>query len=57
MQVELGFENGVVDDIFFVPGYDIRGSVVAQVLQNRGLHEMRFCFWLIKIMFNKFNLL
>lgn len=31
MQVELGFENGVVDDFFFVPGYDIRGSVVAQV--------------------------
>ncbi|CAL5348941.1 unnamed protein product [Camellia sinensis] len=29
-EVELGFENGLVDDIFFVPGYDIRGSVVAQ---------------------------
>ncbi|KAK1574965.1 hypothetical protein Q3G72_001403 [Acer saccharum] len=29
-EVDLGFENGVVDDIFFVPGYDIRGSVVAQ---------------------------
>ncbi|KAI7988148.1 Acetyl-CoA carboxylase 2 [Camellia lanceoleosa] len=30
VQVELGFENGLVDDIFFVPGYDIRGFVVAQ---------------------------
>ncbi|KAK6941103.1 hypothetical protein RJ641_030634 [Dillenia turbinata] len=30
-EVELGFANGVVDDIFFVPGYDIRGSVVAQI--------------------------
>ncbi|KAI8016648.1 Acetyl-CoA carboxylase 1 [Camellia lanceoleosa] len=29
-EVEFGFENGLVDDIFFVPGYDIRGSVVAQ---------------------------
>ncbi|CAL5364711.1 unnamed protein product [Camellia sinensis] len=29
-EVELGFENGLVDDIFFVPGYDIRGSIVAQ---------------------------
>lgn len=31
LQVELGFENGIVDDIFFVPGYDLRGHVVAQV--------------------------
>lgn len=31
MQVELGFDNGVVDDIFFASGYDIRGHVVAQV--------------------------
>lgn len=31
MQVELGFDNGVVDDIFFASGYDIRGYVVAQV--------------------------
>ncbi|KAL3825876.1 hypothetical protein ACJIZ3_021905 [Penstemon smallii] len=30
-EVELGFDNGVVDDIFFASGYDIRGSVVAQV--------------------------
>ncbi|KAI7993915.1 Acetyl-CoA carboxylase 1 [Camellia lanceoleosa] len=29
-EVELGFENGLVDDIFFVPGYDICGFVVAQ---------------------------
>ncbi|KAG4913760.1 hypothetical protein AAZX31_19G204100 [Glycine max] len=29
-QVELGFGNGVVDDIFFVPGYSISGFVVAQ---------------------------
>jgi hypothetical protein len=29
--VELGFENGIVDDIFFVPGYDLHGFVVAQV--------------------------
>lgn len=27
----MGFGNGVVDDIFFVPGYNIHGSVVAQV--------------------------
>jgi hypothetical protein len=31
LQVELGFGNGVVDDIFFVPGYDVHGFVVAQV--------------------------
>lgn len=31
MQVELGFGNSVVDDIFFASGYDIRGFVVAQV--------------------------
>ncbi|KAG2260924.1 hypothetical protein Bca52824_080218 [Brassica carinata] len=29
-EVELGFANGVVDDIFFVLGYDLKGSVVAQ---------------------------
>lgn len=29
-EVELGFGNGVVDDIFFVPGYDVHGFVVAQ---------------------------
>lgn len=31
LQVQLGFGNGVVDDIFFVPGYNVRGFVVAQV--------------------------
>ncbi|XP_010523920.1 PREDICTED: nodal modulator 3 [Tarenaya hassleriana] len=29
-EVELGFANGMVDDIFFVLGYDLKGSVVAQ---------------------------
>ncbi|CAO2826653.1 unnamed protein product [Amaranthus hypochondriacus] len=29
-EVELGFENGVIGDIFSVPGYEIRGHVVAQ---------------------------
>ncbi|PON61743.1 Glucoamylase, starch-binding [Parasponia andersonii] len=29
-EVKLGFGNGIVDDIFFVPGYDIRGFVVSQ---------------------------
>lgn len=31
MQVELGFGNSIVNDIFYVPGYDVRGFVVAQV--------------------------
>lgn len=31
LQVELGFGNGVIDDIFFVGGYDINGFVVSQV--------------------------
>ncbi|XP_019421865.1 PREDICTED: nodal modulator 1-like isoform X4 [Lupinus angustifolius] len=30
-QVELGFGNVVVDDVFFVPGHSISGFVVAQV--------------------------
>lgn len=30
--MELGFANGMVDDIFSVPGYDLKGSVVAQVI-------------------------
>ncbi|TYH06259.1 hypothetical protein ES288_A08G142500v1 [Gossypium darwinii] len=30
-EVELGFQNGIVEDIFFVAGYNIHGSVVAQV--------------------------
>ncbi|KAI3867435.1 hypothetical protein MKX03_006473, partial [Papaver bracteatum] len=29
-EVELGFGNGVVDHIFYVPGYNIEGFVVAQ---------------------------
>jgi len=32
LQVELGFGNGLVEDIFFVPGYDVRGFVVSQVI-------------------------
>ena len=36
-QVELGFGNGVIDDISFVPGYSISGSVVAQVIFIEGL--------------------
>ncbi|XP_021279934.1 nodal modulator 1 [Herrania umbratica] len=37
-EVELGFQNGVVEDIFFVPGYDIQGSVVAQGNPILGVH-------------------
>ncbi|KAM7501151.1 hypothetical protein LguiB_000055 [Lonicera macranthoides] len=37
-EVELGFGNSVVDDIFFVPGYDIRGLVVAQGNPILGVH-------------------
>ncbi|KAA8549068.1 hypothetical protein F0562_000752 [Nyssa sinensis] len=37
-EVELGFGNGIVDDIFFVPGYDIRGFVVAQGIPILGVH-------------------
>ncbi|KAK4337842.1 hypothetical protein RND71_042329 [Anisodus tanguticus] len=29
-EIELGFENKIVDDFFFIPGYDIRGYMVAQ---------------------------
>lgn len=32
LQVELGFGNKLVDDVFFVPGYSINGHVVAQVI-------------------------
>lgn len=32
VQVELGFHNAVLDDIFYASGYDIRGYVVAQVI-------------------------
>ncbi|KAL0848642.1 hypothetical protein Bca101_021889 [Brassica carinata] len=37
-EVELGFANGVVDDIFFVLGYDLKGSVVAQGNPILGVH-------------------
>ncbi|KAK7337534.1 hypothetical protein VNO77_18114 [Canavalia gladiata] len=37
-QVELGFGNGVVDDVFFVPGYSISGFVVAQGNPIVGVH-------------------
>lgn len=37
-EVELGFENGIVDDIFFVPGYDMKGYVVAQGNPILGVH-------------------
>ncbi|XP_012474989.1 uncharacterized protein LOC105791465 [Gossypium raimondii] len=37
-EVELGFQNGIVEDIFFVAGYDIHGSVVAQGNPILGVH-------------------
>ncbi|KAJ6390371.1 hypothetical protein OIU77_024562 [Salix suchowensis] len=37
-EVELGFENGIVDDIFSVPGYDLHGFVVAQGNPILGVH-------------------
>ncbi|KAF4370085.1 uncharacterized protein LOC115708837 [Cannabis sativa] len=37
-EVKLGFGNGVVDDIFFVSGYDIRGLVVSQGNPILGVH-------------------
>ena len=37
MQVVLGFGNSIVNDIFNVPGYDVRGFVVAQVYSLLGL--------------------
>ncbi|XP_034210549.1 nodal modulator 1 isoform X2 [Prunus dulcis] len=37
-EVKLGFGNGVVDDIFYVPGYDIRGFVVSQGNPILGVH-------------------
>lgn len=47
MQVELGFGNGVVDDIFYASGYDIRGYVVAQVINGNLsiLFSKSFIFW------------
>ncbi|XP_058077025.1 uncharacterized protein LOC131225505 [Magnolia sinica] len=37
-EVELGFGNGLVDDIFFVTGYNIHGFVVAQGNPILGVH-------------------
>ncbi|XP_068304702.1 uncharacterized protein [Pyrus communis] len=37
-KVNLGFGNDVVDDIFFVPGYDVRGFVVSQGNPILGVH-------------------
>ncbi|KFK35418.1 hypothetical protein AALP_AA5G281800 [Arabis alpina] len=37
-EVELGFANGIVNDIFFVLGYDLKGSVVAQGNPIVGVH-------------------
>ncbi|XP_027099594.2 uncharacterized protein [Coffea arabica] len=37
-EVELGFGNSLVDDIFFISGYDIRGYVVAQGNPILGVH-------------------
>ncbi|KAL6978261.1 hypothetical protein U1Q18_019929 [Sarracenia purpurea var. burkii] len=37
-EVELGFGNALVGEIFFVPGYNIRGSVVAQGNPILGVH-------------------
>ncbi|KAJ0979944.1 hypothetical protein J5N97_015418 [Dioscorea zingiberensis] len=37
-EVELGYGNAVVNDIFFVPGYDINGFVVAQGNPILGVH-------------------
>ncbi|XP_074561232.1 uncharacterized protein LOC141817488, partial [Curcuma longa] len=37
-EVNLGFGNAVVDDVFFVHGYDLRGFVVAQGNPIVGVH-------------------
>ncbi|KAH6758040.1 Carbohydrate-binding-like fold [Perilla frutescens var. hirtella] len=37
-EVEVGFDNGVIDDIFYASGYDIRGYVVAQGNPILGVH-------------------
>ncbi|RAL42059.1 hypothetical protein DM860_011842 [Cuscuta australis] len=37
-EVDLNFENAMVDEFFFVPGYDIRGSVLAQGNPILGVH-------------------
>ncbi|XP_030454773.2 uncharacterized protein LOC115676056 [Syzygium oleosum] len=41
-EIELGFGNGIANDIFFVSGYDIRGSVVAQGNPILGVHIYLF---------------
>lgn len=38
MQVELGFGNSIVNEIFYVAGYDVRGFVVAQVSSPLGIN-------------------
>ncbi|GFZ13809.1 carbohydrate-binding-like fold [Actinidia rufa] len=43
VEVELGFGNVLVDDIFFVPGYEIRGSVVAQGSGNAPGQRTALC--------------
>ncbi|KAI0511559.1 hypothetical protein KFK09_012189 [Dendrobium nobile] len=37
-EINLGFENAVVDDIFFVSGYDLHGFVVSQGNPILGVH-------------------
>lgn len=37
-EIDLGFENRILEDFFFVSGYDIRGSVVAQGNPILGVH-------------------
>lgn len=41
-EVELGFGNGLVDDVFFVTGYGLQGSVVAQGNPILGVHIYLF---------------
>lgn len=36
-QVELGWGNGKVEDIFFVAGYHLEGSVVSQVFEESSI--------------------
>lgn len=42
MQVELGFGNSIVNDFFYVSGYDVRGFVVAQVSSPLGNNTQWF---------------
>ncbi|KAF5745936.1 putative carboxypeptidase regulatory region-containingprotein [Tripterygium wilfordii] len=37
-EVELGFKNAVIDDVFYIPGYDIHGFVTAQGNPILGVH-------------------